>query len=430
MQTKVSIYYFFITLFLFPSLDAYNAGAFPYAVHKGEIWFLLGEDPHRKNNWTDFGGKSDRADKDDTRFTAAREFAEETNNVFGHTQTMYKKLREEAGFGYRNKYRMYLVPVDYKDIPTIKRAQKNDFEKSDFIWVPAEILLDTVQRSQNDQNVFVNYGGKNIQIFHRFAWILREFDEEIRKQIGLRVHTPAKKHQVISSQGKKATATSRGQSYEVDSVSVLPFAFHQEKIFLLLGSEVRGANYNLMYSGFGTLVDDNAFIEGVFDPLITAGYGFQRTVRDAFGSDSAGYIRMAIKKTGKISYYDGLLKHLMCLAEIEYTFIDSANNPCRWFGAEDFLRWIRRTSFDINNFDDPVMYNTFEIYQPFAAVLKEAADDVERRINETKNKHLAEQQPARARTTIQPKPLQDASLQKSLMELNMKLNQLQNALRS
>lgn len=393
----------------------YNAGGFPYAMHDGKIWFLLGEDPHRGNNWTDFGGKSSRSDHDDTRLTAAREFAEETNNIFGNTRAIYNTMKEEAAFGYRNKYRMYLVPVAYKNIREIKATQKSDFEKSDFIWVPADLLLDTIQNSPDDKNVFVKYGGKNIQIFNRFVWILRNFDEEIREQIGLRVKEKKQKTPLPGSAAhiQQAFITMQGRQVEVEVVSVLSFAFHQRKTLFLLGGEVRGTK--VMYSDFGTLVDDSAFIKGKFDPLIPAGYAFQATSRFLFGNDTAGYMRMAIKKTGKRAFYGAHLKNMMCLAEIEYKPVDSENQPCRWFDAQDFLNWVKRNNFNIDDWDNPVMYKTFPIYQPFGAVLKDVADEVEAEINAAKNKHVAQQISASATDVLKDELMK---LRNALGELN------------
>jgi len=398
------------------SLDArYNAGVFPYAKHNGKIWFLLGEEIRWKA-YNDFGGKEDRADKDNTRMTAAREFVEETNYIYGQKEVIYPKIDEQFGFGDRNKYRTYLLEVPYKSIRDIKNQPKHsDSDKSDYTWVLAEDLLSNVANSTDDKNVYVDdFQGKTIKIFHRFVWILRNYNNEIRNIIRPLSQLQTTQPSAIQPQ---AWVELQGRKYAVDSVSVLPFAFAQDKAVLLLGSDVLGSSYQLMYFDFVSSVDYNAFVKGVFNPLLSAAYGFQK-VRDLFGDDNISFIQNAITRSNKMSFYDAAEKNLMFLAEIEYKNFDSANYPCRWVDAQDFLLWVKKTNVSFNELNIPVHYRTIAIYQPFVARIKKFVDDIEKIIKVDKNKYVASQQVGK----------QDGILKASLVELHVKLNKLQDVL--
>ena len=302
------------------SIKAYNAGAFPYAYHQGKIWFLLGQEPHKNQTWDDFGGKSDPEDRNDTRKTAAREFAEETKGIFGDQKKIYPKLDESQGFGDRNQYRTYLVKVDYVDAQKIRNVPRTaDTEKLDYMWVPAEDFINFIAQVKDPKKADYTYNKKKIRIFHRYVWILQNFNKDIREAIRLgREPAPQEEEGWIPSEGRPRKEPEsiepeiaeaydykiRGQTIKVESVSVLPYAYHEGKILFLLGGEVGGQLNQLMYSAFGTTVNQSAFIRGSFDPLIIAGYGFRQTTRDIYEPQSEEYIKNAIRKTGKIAFYD------------------------------------------------------------------------------------------------------------------------------
>ena len=74
----------------------YSAGILPYTIRNNEIYYLLGRD-WRDEGWSDFGGKSEENDTNDTIKTAMREFYEETmGSVLCKNELEYDAIKKLA----------------------------------------------------------------------------------------------------------------------------------------------------------------------------------------------------------------------------------------------------------------------------------------------------------------------------------------------
>lgn len=94
-------------------MGTYAAGILPYIKIDNDVYVLLGKD--RRNKWSDFGGKSELRDNENKKYTAAREFFEETcgciSNLFKTSNTLNTRfVKLLKGKSYTKKeYYMYLV---------------------------------------------------------------------------------------------------------------------------------------------------------------------------------------------------------------------------------------------------------------------------------------------------------------------------------
>ena len=74
----------------------YSAGILPYTIRNKQIYYLLGRD-WRDEGWSDFGGKSEENDMNDTLKTAMREFYEETmGSVLCKHELQYDAMKNLA----------------------------------------------------------------------------------------------------------------------------------------------------------------------------------------------------------------------------------------------------------------------------------------------------------------------------------------------
>lgn len=94
-------------------MGTYAAGILPYIKVNNNVYVLLGKD--RRNKWSDFGGKSEIRDNENKKYTAAREFFEETcgciSNLFRTSNalnTRYVKLLKGKSYTKKDYY-MYLL---------------------------------------------------------------------------------------------------------------------------------------------------------------------------------------------------------------------------------------------------------------------------------------------------------------------------------
>lgn len=96
-------------------MGTYAAGILPYIKIRNDVYVLLGKD--RRNKWSDFGGKSEIRDNENSKYTAAREFFEETSgclaNINKTTNALNSKyVRLLKGKSYTKKdYYMYILDV-------------------------------------------------------------------------------------------------------------------------------------------------------------------------------------------------------------------------------------------------------------------------------------------------------------------------------
>ena len=90
-----------------------GGGGLPYVTHEGRVKFLVGLDYNHE--WADFGGKAEQGET--VAQTAAREFSEETCNVFGggnraaSLQFFHQHNRFEAIHPNPRAYHMFLIQL-------------------------------------------------------------------------------------------------------------------------------------------------------------------------------------------------------------------------------------------------------------------------------------------------------------------------------
>ncbi len=93
-----------------------GAGVLPYAIHRGNVWFLLGlenegTDKTRNNLYSDFGGGKEKGETPEE--TAYREFVEESMNAIGNNNKIKMALKNPP-IVYKNKgYYEYLIKIKY-----------------------------------------------------------------------------------------------------------------------------------------------------------------------------------------------------------------------------------------------------------------------------------------------------------------------------
>ena len=215
-------------LLLTPSVHAVyekkvNAGVLPYCYDQsGQAYFLLGKEPNR--TWADFGGNAEKKDKN-TIETAAREFSEETRNVFGkfarglRGAALEKKGSEEeykrASIEYikprikvelthpKGYYKMYLAEVDYIPEHSFDNAAKVDhYEKTEYEWISVDRFMERVREITNRFKAY--YGKKKKrQIRKQIFDIFKAEDETIMKTIYPKLYQKKVKLDGEKSKGKE-----------------------------------------------------------------------------------------------------------------------------------------------------------------------------------------------------------------------------------
>lgn len=149
----------------------YAAGILPVTWHAGRLLFLVGQDV-RDRSWSDFGGKCERADRNEPLNTACREFYEETYGCVVDHRALRQRLCAANCLMLRSRtqnnhpYYMYVVEVPYQ--PHLRNAFhktlnflrhkslcKTLVEKTDVQWVSLDMLLgaDLVKRQVFDTTV-------------------------------------------------------------------------------------------------------------------------------------------------------------------------------------------------------------------------------------------------------------------------------------
>lgn len=130
------------------------AGVLPYAIHKGETYYLLGEEAYGddKGKWSDFGGRADPTDFSPWE-VAKREGDEECMGLLHciHSEKEPKKWLCRPSDPHGKKTRTYLLKIAY-DVSLPRRyAAKRRYlaphlpkhlkEKSRVKWVKKSNLL-------------------------------------------------------------------------------------------------------------------------------------------------------------------------------------------------------------------------------------------------------------------------------------------------
>lgn len=94
-----------------------GAGILPISIHKGIIFFLMGQE--RKHNlWSDFGGSSNKGES--VLQTASREGFEELNGLMGSNLELQSKINNNlVNIFHWDRYTTHLFKVDKDDnLPT------------------------------------------------------------------------------------------------------------------------------------------------------------------------------------------------------------------------------------------------------------------------------------------------------------------------
>jgi hypothetical protein len=134
-------------LFIGNATAKYAAGILPYTTINGQCHVLLGKESRCKWKifkrlcWSDFGGSQEAGDNNNIKYTAAREFSEETNAVYGNGNiersiTYILPKLDNCLTVSDGKYTMHLVEVPYKKEQVFLDAASDTSEKIDFIWIP------------------------------------------------------------------------------------------------------------------------------------------------------------------------------------------------------------------------------------------------------------------------------------------------------
>ena len=103
-----------------------GGGILPIAFYKGKIYFLFSREYSKSKTkgglWSDFGGS--RESNETYRQTAIREGFEESNHIIGSKKELIKLVDNSIYEITINKYRTYIVLIDYdKELPNKFRKQ-------------------------------------------------------------------------------------------------------------------------------------------------------------------------------------------------------------------------------------------------------------------------------------------------------------------
>tara|TARA_Y100000992_G_C21250403_1_gene485552 strand:+ start:613 stop:1227 length:615 start_codon:yes stop_codon:yes gene_type:complete len=173
--------------------NIYSAGILPYGKDsKGNVYFLLGKD--KQLSWSDFGGRVELKDNQDTKETAIREFYEETYNSVIEKKYLREILSIERNYNLitsktlnGSPYYMYVIEVELdenmrksfvKTYEYLKYVKVNEYilEKTDIQWVSLSTLLACIDDDKNEiafgwnlrkvfKNTLINNKKQFIKIF-------------------------------------------------------------------------------------------------------------------------------------------------------------------------------------------------------------------------------------------------------------------------
>lgn len=144
-----------------------GGGGFPYYVRQGKPMFLIGQD---SQGWSDFGGSAKQGEN--VLATAAREFSEETRDVFGNgnrnaSKTFFDQHNKGSLAHPQWKYFTHLIEVpQYIPATTFNTAKSGpDTEKMNYEWIDADQFLTAISNSGHSLNAPFTFNGKNFRPF-------------------------------------------------------------------------------------------------------------------------------------------------------------------------------------------------------------------------------------------------------------------------
>ena len=144
-----------------------GAGILPMCLFQSRILFLFGKDT-KNNFWSDFGGRVELKDNQDTKETAIREFYEETYNSVIEKKYLREILSIERNYNLitsktlnGSPYYMYVIEVELdenmrksfvKTYEYLKYVKVNEYilEKTDIQWVSLSTLLACIDDDKNE----------------------------------------------------------------------------------------------------------------------------------------------------------------------------------------------------------------------------------------------------------------------------------------
>src|SRR5262245_55624875 len=88
---------FALTYGITNAITYHGGGVLPYAVNpkNNKVYFLFAQEGHgaSRGYWADFGGRASKKDKNNPIWIAAREFSEESNELFGSYKQTVARLK-------------------------------------------------------------------------------------------------------------------------------------------------------------------------------------------------------------------------------------------------------------------------------------------------------------------------------------------------
>lgn len=154
-----------ILLFNSAAFGNYAAGILPYTYKDGQCLVLLGLEPRTKWKlftryyWSDFGGNAQKSDCNNIKYTAAREFSEETGAAYGNGEIDISiaytlALMDNCYTLSDGKYTMHLVPMPYKDPEFfLNNVDEQNREKVNYAWLP---LIDVFEYVHSARSLFTS----------------------------------------------------------------------------------------------------------------------------------------------------------------------------------------------------------------------------------------------------------------------------------
>lgn len=127
------------------SLINVNAGVTPYACTEGGAQYLLAYDSHpKRKGWGAFGGGPKAGES--ARQTALRELHEETNCIFTMETLQALELKGPSQSG---RFYSYVAEVPFYSSDEIAAPRTcRDVERSQWLWVPHDALLNSLNRDE------------------------------------------------------------------------------------------------------------------------------------------------------------------------------------------------------------------------------------------------------------------------------------------
>jgi len=158
------------------------SGILPFATHNEKVYVLLccedrshktGNNIH-KNVWMNPGGK--REEGEVPAITAMREFNEETRGIFKQDEEIIQNqlycINTPKYWIVRGKYVLYLCNIPFREniceMFTSKMLDYPDDHHVDLVWVPYEILSDTICQNKS----IIKLDGKELLLYSFFIEIM------------------------------------------------------------------------------------------------------------------------------------------------------------------------------------------------------------------------------------------------------------------